>query len=539
MTIQKRAVQGRAAGAKGRRTKAILRRLLVLQTVCVLLAALLPICSTASANSWGLNTVMLDAVSATHDWDDYTSLSDQAEVQFTDVDGLPVAVAVLHSRYHNVLLTSATAEDDRTQFVRYAVTTAVWQPEDDAHTFDALLPLDDGSAGFTLCCDGTERYRFALSSDTYRLVSAQVGETSFFWSEDQACYQVLGEDVLSGASWVPPDGQITLTDFNISLFPRSVDEVAGLNTLTDQIGARLVAQDSVIDRQAEGTLAVYSAPSESAWCAAGGKASVSLKETVWILGVTENAEGVWTCIEYNVSSRTARIGYVKANLTSGCDVCAFTGLLLNTAEDTGLTDDPDVSQYPQKEIPAGTELNVLAVYNAYYAYVESEIDGQTFRGFVPLRALQAGAEVIRSDVMAQIAGEWLLDAGGNMGLEGRVLEADGTLLQRGDPDTVELEDIYQRCEAPETGENGSPLYYRWTVDIDTDPVLGVKTAIGSWYVTEYNNAARRYWHDADYELVMKANGKTVRLGLEVESADALNLFYWEGGGGYVRVLPME
>lgn len=124
----------------------------------VVLAALLCLGSAASANGWGLKTVMLDAVSATHDWDDYTTFSDRAEVQFRDADGLPVAVTVLGSRYHNVLLTSATAEDDRTQFVRFAVTTAVWQPEDDPHAFDGLEAPSGGDGGFTLCFDGSERY---------------------------------------------------------------------------------------------------------------------------------------------------------------------------------------------------------------------------------------------------------------------------------------------------------------------------------------------------------------------------------------------
>lgn len=502
----------------------------------LLLLALILLCSTASANSWGLKTVMLDAVSATHDWDDYTTLSDQAEIQLTNRDGLPVAVAVLHSRYHNVLLASATAEDDRTQFVRYAVTTAVPQPGENEQP---PVELVAGDNSFTLRCGDAEQFSFALDMGIYRLVSAQVGETSFFWSKDPAYYQVLSANVLDGASWVPPEGQLRLPDFNINLFPRSVDEVCRLNLLTDQISARLETQDSVIDRQATETMAVYSAPSANAWRAAKGKASVSLKEAVLVLGVTDNAEGRWTCIEYHVSNRTARIGYVKGDLLPGCDACAFNTLSLTTSEDTYLTDDPDVSQYPQKEVPAGTALSVLAVYNAGYAYVESDIGGQPFRGFVPLRALQPGSEVIRDDVMAQLAGEWLCSEGGSMGLDTYVLEADGTLLQRGDPATADYEEIFSYCRVAATGEDGSPLAYRWTRDIDSDPTLGVRTVAGSWYVAEYDNAARRYWHDAEYELVLQKSSGTVRLGLSIENENAINLFYWEGGGGYVRILPME
>ncbi len=356
-----------------------------------LLIVLLLTASTAYANDWGLRTVMLDAVSATHDWDDYTCPGARAEIQFTDACGLPVAVAVLNSRYHTVLLTTSTAEDDRTQFVRHAVTTAVWQPENDTHLFTALLPLADGSGGFTLCYDETERYCFATQGDNYKLSYAQTGGTAFAWDAVRTGYCVSGENVPDDALWFPPDGQITMTDFNISLFPHSADEAAQLNALTGRIRARLKVQDYVIDRRAKKTLAVYSAPSEGAWRAANGKASVSLKKTVQVFGVTENEEGMWTCVEYGVSNRTSRIGYVKGNLLPGCDAIPLTALSLTASRDTYLTDDPDVSQYRQKEIPAGTELTVLAVYNAYYAYTESRIDGKAFRGFVPLLDLRTVA----------------------------------------------------------------------------------------------------------------------------------------------------
>ena len=358
----------------------------------LLLAFCLLVCSTASANSWGLHTVMFDAVSATHDWDDYTALSKLAEIELTDVDGNAEAIAVLQSKYHHVLLTSGTAEDDRTQFIRDAVTTAVWQPGDDGHTFDALQPLENGGFGFTLICDGTERFTFTQGGDIFRLASAQLGEISFVWSKAQRAYLVQGAHVPDGVQWAPPYGQLLLTDFNIRLFPRSAEEVERVNQLIKTIGVGFPARKNAMDRKASGTLPVYSAPSESAWRAANGKASVSLKGPTWVLAVIQNAEGVWTCIEYSVSERTSRIGYVRSNVLPLSDMQTFANLPMRTTMATTLTDDPDVSQYPQKQLPAGAEVTVLADYNMYYAYVQSEINGKTFCGFIPLRALAPEAD---------------------------------------------------------------------------------------------------------------------------------------------------
>ncbi|NCB06445.1 MAG: hypothetical protein EOM69_13110, partial [Clostridia bacterium] len=306
-----------------------------------LLAFCLLTCSTASANSWGLHTMMLDAVTATHDWDDYTTPTTRAEIEFPDADGNAEAVAVLQSKYHSVLLTCGTAEDDRTPFIRDAVTTAVWQPGDDGHSFDALLPLDNGCAGFILVCDGADQFTFTQSGDIYRLTSAQLGEVSFVWSRDASAYLVRGGDAPDGIAWAPPYGQIHLSDFNIRLFPRSAEEADRLNRLVDTIGVGFPTRKNAMDAHAKGTLPVYSAPSEKAWRAAKGKASVSLKGPVWVLAMTQNAEGVWTCIEYGVSARTSRIGYVRSNLGPLMNMIDFANLPMRTSMDTYLTDDPD------------------------------------------------------------------------------------------------------------------------------------------------------------------------------------------------------
>ena len=104
-------------------------------------------------------------------WDEYAHQLTEGEPEYRQLHGLEawfrtpnapprwkMALMTWSGIFPLVLLTSATAEDDRTQFVRFAVTTAVWQPEDDPHAFDGLEAPSGGDGGFTLCFDGSERY---------------------------------------------------------------------------------------------------------------------------------------------------------------------------------------------------------------------------------------------------------------------------------------------------------------------------------------------------------------------------------------------
>ena len=77
-----------------------------------LLAVLILLCGTASANSWGLSGKLLQAVEQTNTWDDYTRLSNQ-EGPF----------AVMYTRYHYALF---FADNEKRLHV---YTTAVYQPD--------------------------------------------------------------------------------------------------------------------------------------------------------------------------------------------------------------------------------------------------------------------------------------------------------------------------------------------------------------------------------------------------------------------------
>lgn len=512
----------------------------MMKRIAAIVAALMLLCQTALANSWNVTTVLLRALNGTHDWDDYAAL---AEIEFSDETNQPIGVAVMESRYHNVMLISATAEDDKTQFIRHAVTKAVYQPEEAKakYSFDTL----ESGYGFVLNVSD-ESYAFRLTADTYWLVSASAGDVFMYATADSTGYQALSEsDVLSGATWTPPSGLISLENFNLKLFPRSVDEVVKLNKLYASTTRHLSKSASVIDRSAEGTMAVYSAPSEDAWRAANGKASVSLKESVNALGVVLSGEEYWTLLEYPVSQRTSRVGYVKQRLNMDWWDSSFASEPVMVGRDSYLTDDPVTTQYPQKALTMGEQVTLLALYDPYYAYVESEIDGKAFRGFMPLKDLMDNEDLIRDDIMAQITGEWLCYAGGSMGLDYRILQPDGTLLKRGsqafyDPteNDTGFPTIDSYCEIVWEDEvNFTIASCHWIKDISQDPYLSAVNPMGNWYVTDYDPAAKRYWKETPYELVLFDwdSNCTTRLGLSLQGENALSLCYWEGGGGYVRI----
>ena len=83
-----------------------------------------------------------------------------------------------------------------------------------------------------------------------------------------------------------------------------------------------------------------------------------------------------------------------------------------TAFDTYLTDDPNVSEYHQAELPAGTKLTALSHPDRWaYIYVEATVDGKITRGFVPQRDVVSD-DVELPDEEAKLVGSWQMEAGG-------------------------------------------------------------------------------------------------------------------------------
>ena len=272
----------------------------------------------------------------------------------------------------------------------------------------------------------------------------------------------------------------------------------------------------------KGTTAVYSAPyGKSAWRAGKGKAAVGLSGDMWLLSEFRNENGEsYACIRYNVSGRTQRIGYALCRDLGLPEITeqsnepgrSFVHIDVTAAADTYLTDDPDVSQFRQFSVPKGTQFTCLGLYNNDYAYVTAEVKNgkfghgsETVWGFVPVRDLEPTSREKLTPVMEQLAGDWVLEAGGSLAPDILHFSADGSFTA-GSGEMEKGEDIV---------------------------IEGAQS--GTWYVTGYDPAMNLYWRETPYEMTLLFdNGRAIVRGLLTEDG-GFGLLFWEGGAGYVRL----
>ena len=463
----------------------------------------------ASANSWGLRGGLLDKVSDVNTWNDYSAICKQAG-----------DAAVMGSRYHNALM---LVEDGELR----VYTTAVYQPG--SPLADAVSLERQGDA-LILAYDKSgkaEQYVFSPCEYGFCLTGATIGDFHLElinengWQRFRA-FDAEGESYLR---WIP-----YLKDFNIELFPRSTEEVRHLNEMLAALDSgAVVFSGEGLHRSnvGNGTAPVYAAPfGESAWRAGKGKAAVGLRGEFWVLGTYIGEDGeAYTCIRYDVSERTQRIGYVRSSAIGEASGGRLRDDMIKVdviaRRDTYLTDDPDVSQYPQLQVPEGTQLTCMAIYDDEYAYVGGEekngkfVDGGGIVwGFVPLADLDIDpngnhARHIQPDAMARLEGAWQFYAGGNQAQDRLIFYPDGT-----------YQGMYITEDDP-----------KW--DIDT----------GTYIVTAYNPACKLYCDNPPYEIMLMDEDGTVNIkGLsfgEYEGAETFSLTFWEGGGGYMRIQEIE
>ena len=490
----------------------------------VLMTALLP-GGIASANSWGLKGKLLQAVMADHTWDDYSTLSNQ--------EG---AFAVMKARYHHALFFVDGLDK------LHVYTTAVYQPEDRREAPSLMIVDQD----LYLSYGKTERYVFRpwTEEGEYLLSSATIGDFQLLanWEneEDGAASYWANEEGSTALWWA----KVRLSDFNIRLLPHSVAEVKAMNLMQAQLASSLQCLGCVagsgdmfnVDQPGEllkvgkkGTAAVYSAPyGKSAWRAGKGKAAAGLNGDIWLLSQYRNEDGQsYACIRYNVSERTQRIGYALCKdlgLEEITDwqpeepLTGFAHVDVEATADTWLTDDPDVSQYPQFKAPKGTQFTCMGLYNDYYAYVGAEVKkdrfvdgGAMIWGFVPIRDLKPMEQEKQPEAMSKLVGKWKMEAGGSMADDYLVFNGDGTFTAG-----------------------------MWDWELDTpERIENAARASGTWYVTKYNSFMNLYWNKPPYQLTLiYNNGQVTIRGLDFND-EGFSLTDGEGGGGYVPAAEEE
>ena len=480
--------------------------------VTLLLTLLAP---AALANGWGLKRgLMLNAVSKTHDYDEYSALA-QLKVQ----DG---EVAVMASRYHAVLL-FAYEFNGKARLDAYH--TAVKQPGEKGYN---KVKLQRRDPGFVLKYSDMEFYFTPLLSNellTYTLESGTIGSLTLEAGGENseltsylACTDGTNKTNWYGWQYATP----SLEEFNLRLFPRTMDEIGAIREMHSILWAQfedteLMGNEMPGDAGAA-TVPVYSAPGDGSVRFAKGKASVNLREPARFYGFTQ--DGNWALIEYEVSGRTSRFGYVRRSELPSSATWRYTlphvDMPVTVTQDTFLTDDPNVSQYQQMTLNAGSSVRLLGKYREWYAYVETTLDGKTVRGFVPRACLRWPMPTEEApEAAARLVGEWESGGGGETLGSYVTFSADGTVTE---------------CDLPQAEWEALPSYEQAEYFRTTYPRYQVYKA------TERERA----WSDSDYMLVYRDEmGYVVffeALGFytEEDGREAFSIAYWENIDGYTR-----
>ena len=469
-----------------------MKKLRILLILCLTLAVTL---TAASANSWNLNGQLLAMVEQTHDYDEYTGLvSDYNRKAAT-------THTILTSRYHNQLIAVDEVKDGWKDAI--FSTTAVYQPSEQSTSGKPKLTRIKN--GFELAYPKVkELYRFEyISNDwgemAYTLMYAKMGSVEI---ERKESYRYLVTQGTDSAVWAV---EVTLENFNIHNMPkRGPDDVRRINEANEGLQYLAYLYPQVVSGQTSGkkSYAVYSAPDTSSYRAAKGKASVSTGDD-YNLYLTV---GDWSLIEYRVSLRTSRFGWAQLGNHGDETTEDLVRVPMLTAYDTYLTDDPNVSEYHQAELPAGTKLTALSHPNGWaYIYVEATVDGKITRGFVPQRDVVFD-DVELPDEEAKIVGSWQFDGGSEIWYEYLRLDADGRFY--------------------------------------TSDAAGAQPYHGTWSVVQTPEDSNLYWHGTARvpTIVLRCtDGMTYRYGMsfdeKVEIADgvfckSLSFLNSEGGGGF-------
>ena len=137
-------------------------------------------------------------------------------------------------------------------------------------------------------------------------------------------------------------------------------------------------------------LAVYTAPSSDSYRANNGKASVSTNGAVYALGY----ENGWMLMLYEANhAGQYRVGYIDTARMKGklppLGQLGWDRITATVLTGVSLTDDPARTGNALGWLPAGTRVTYLTTMfnDSSWDYIETVMDGQVARGFVPAGSL--------------------------------------------------------------------------------------------------------------------------------------------------------
>ena len=162
-----------------------------------------------------------------------------------------------------------------------------------------------------------------------------------------------------------------------------------------------------VDLKAGQKLAVYSAPSAYAYRANNGKAAVSTNGAVYALGY----ENGWMLMLYEANAANQyRVGYIDCSKIKGklptLDQLSWDYTSATVLGTVTLTDDPALTGKALTTLREGATVTYLSTMfnDTGWDYVETVIDGQTARGFIPAGNLDIPVDVYEQALFADTPG---------------------------------------------------------------------------------------------------------------------------------------
>lgn len=234
---------------------------------------------------------------------------------------------------------------------------------------------------------------------------------------------------------------------------------------------------SIVQFTSNQTYAVYSAPDSKSIRGAKGRARVSTNGWIQVFG----CDGDWILVQYDISDKHNRIGYIYRNALPKDAVVpelTLTNVPAVVNFDVAVTDDPLVSQTPLAKLTENTSVTVLGAMGDW-TYIEGEENNARFRGFVPTACLSGTVTDLREANRA-IVGSWRLYAGSSIHASRISFREDGTMTGR---------------SALEDGRE-----VEWS---------------GNWSLLEYDSARGRYWNDSEFELTLTRGSAVEQYGLRI------------------------
>ena len=347
---------------------------------------------------------------------------------------------------------------------------------------------------------------FDDEKDDWTLKCARLSNGTVLQRSDTYGYD-LTEENGDSASWIthplilPYPGSMRGMQFDLTMLPQTAEQVWARNTILPLTPYGNVDCE-YLEPAGNKSLPVYAAPDLKAYRGANSKASVSLKDELWVLDWV----GDYLMIYYKTDAFAGRIGYVYADrqLTSAMKKAQLGKDLFDSpiydrgrmpmkvTTDTTITDDPWGSKRVLAQLPEGAEVICLCSWDSAYAYVETCIEEKFACGFVPMDALTVEQPLVDQQVTQVLAGTSWLSSYGSSNTLGKsvVFEVNG------------------RITAESFGESCT------------------------WKVTEYDPQWGLFWNDPDNMLILnKDDGSMECYGLSLGKG-YLRLSTSDGSGGY-------